>query len=330
MEPQGAYMTLQWGELESVYYDIQFISSGKEHVSAPDFSSELQNLLEAVEERLHNRGVQGTPFQDDWQAIKQADGDEKAFCRAAARLGCDPYALSVSQQDEIIRAAEAVPDELHSEFYETADIAGLEAQARLLSQEIDETRQAAGPARLLQSLRGDIIPEDRGFPWEVGYAYARRVRSHMGLENRPFGSLDDLIEAFSSPGDQALSQHRQVSGASYDLFDALVASENGDAGFSIKRGRESSQKFTLCRSLFQYLTASERNTYLVTRALSEEQRRNRAFAAELLAPSAALQKSVSSRIIDEEEVENIADHFGVSTYVIEHQLNNHKIVDDIM
>jgi hypothetical protein len=330
VEPQGKYVAIQWSKLDSAHYDIQFISSGEAHVASSVVSSEIQRLLDAVEERLSSRGVRQTPFQEDWQAIKQADEDEEAFCRAAARLGCDPYSLNVDQQDEIIGAYEVIPDELHSEFYETADIEELEAQAHLLSREIGETRQAAGPARLLQSLRDDIAPTHGEFPWEIGYSYARRTRTYLGLEDRPLGSLDDLIEVFSSSGDQALSRHRQVSDASYNLFDALVASENGDAGFSIKRGRESSQKFTLCRSIFQYLTAPNRDAYLVTRALSEAQRRNRAFAAEFLAPSTALRKSVSSNIIDEEEIENIAYYFGVSTYVIEHQINNHDIVDSII
>ena len=52
---------------------------------------------------------------------------------------------------------------------------------------------------------------------------------------------------------------------------------------------------------------------------------NRAFAAEFLAPSVQLRKEIKNSVLDRDEVERLAKMFGVSAFVIEHQLKNHQI-----
>lgn len=330
IEPQGDYITIRWGKEDLHHYDIQFISSGTKYVSGDAFSGEIGNLLNSVEQRLEDAHVRRTLFQDEWHAIQQADNDEKAFCQAAAQLGCDPYALTTDQQEAIIRAASMIPAEIHSAFYQTADIEHLNQNASLLKNEVERTKQVGGRARKLHSLRHGVTVNTNGLPWNTGYDYARQVRKHIGLNGQPLDSLHDVVDVFSFSDDNALNQHRHVSGTPSDLFDGLAATQNEEVGFSIKQTRESSEKFTLCRSIFQYLTNPAQTTHLVTRALSEEQQKSRAFAAEFLAPSQALKSKLSGPVIDENEVEDIADYYGVSTYVIIHQLNNHKLVSNIV
>ncbi len=50
----------------------------------------------------------------------------------------------------------------------------------------------------------------------------------------------------------------------------------------------------------------------------------RAFAAEMLAPSAALKKMVSGQV-GEEQLGELAAKFKVSTLAIAHQVENHKL-----
>ena len=52
---------------------------------------------------------------------------------------------------------------------------------------------------------------------------------------------------------------------------------------------------------------------------------NRAFAAEFLAPQAMLGSRLSSDVVDEEEIEDLASEFGVSGFVIRHQIENHEL-----
>ncbi|MFO8232075.1 MAG: hypothetical protein R6U20_05360 [Longimonas sp.] len=330
IEPQGDYTTIRWNNEDLQHYDIQFMSSGTKYVKGNAFSDEIGRLLNSVEQRLEDACVHNTLFQNEWDAIKQADDDEKAFCQAAAQLGCDPYALTQEQQQTIIQSASAIPREIHSAFYQTADIKQLNHNVNSLKDAVERTEQVADRAQKLHTLRHEVTVSTDELPWNVGYNYARHVRKHIGLNGQPLDSLDDVVDVFSFSDDNALNQHRNFSEASPDLFDGLVATANEKVGFSIKDARDNSKKFTLCRSIFQYLTNPAQSTHLATRALSEEQQKSRAFAAEFLAPSQSLEQMISGPVIDENEVEDIAEHYGVSTYVVIHQLNNHKLVSNIV
>ena len=67
-------------------------------------------------------------------------------------------------------------------------------------------------------------------------------------------------------------------------------------------------------------------TSLVTAARTERQKRNRAFAAELLAPAEWLRKQNWGRVIEDEAVEAVAEELGVYSEVVRRQLMNHRIV----
>lgn len=52
---------------------------------------------------------------------------------------------------------------------------------------------------------------------------------------------------------------------------------------------------------------------------------NRAFAAEFLAPHAMLKGDLSAATVGEEEIDDLAADYGVSGFVIRHQIENHKL-----
>ncbi len=68
---------------------------------------------------------------------------------------------------------------------------------------------------------------------------------------------------------------------------------------------------------------------MVTRAQSDRQKCSRAFAAELLAPAGAIRERVSRPGIASDDVDELAALFGVSSFVIQHQLENHRIASII-
>ena len=88
---------------------------------------------------------------------------------------------------------------------------------------------------------------------------------------------------------------------------------------------EPAAQFHLCRALTEVLTAPSTDT-LLTRAHSERQQRNRAFAAEFLAPSTGLQRRLNGRrVVDGDDIDDLAGTFGVSSLVVEHQIRNHQL-----
>lgn len=104
----------------------------------------------------------------------------------------------------------------------------------------------------------------------------------------------------------------------------VYRNDDGVPVLGLRKLGEPGRRFHLCRAVAEILTDGVADS-LVTQAESPRQKRNRAFAAEFLAPSRALCSRVKSPVVDDDDIEELAEEFGVSTYVVEHQLQNHQI-----
>ena len=98
---------------------------------------------------------------------------------------------------------------------------------------------------------------------------------------------------------------------------ATVVVAPADCGFRQER-------FRLARALFLLHFAATPGRRLVTSAHTWDQRASRAFAAEVLAPAAALAKHVGARI-SLRDIDELADEYQVSPLVVEHQIENHRL-----
>ena len=90
--------------------------------------------------------------------------------------------------------------------------------------------------------------------------------------------------------------------------------------------RETGKRFLTARSLGDYLGKSDPGAGLLCSLETDRQARTRAFAAEFLAPSDALDRSLRGRrVISDEDVEDLANEFGVSGWLISRQIENHEL-----
>jgi Zn-dependent peptidase ImmA (M78 family) len=105
----------------------------------------------------------------------------------------------------------------------------------------------------------------------------------------------------------------------------VATTRRGGALFAVKKGHKNSRAFAACRALFEYLTSKGDPAAVVAPTFSERQKRNRAFAAELLAPANRLRESLSAEIVSEEEIDDLAQQLDVSSYVVRHQIENHDL-----
>ena len=97
--------------------------------------------------------------------------------------------------------------------------------------------------------------------------------------------------------------------------------------FFNKTTNSRSKRFSLYRTLFEYLYSDTMDSVLITKSHSDAQKRNRAFAAEFLAPADLLRDYIEEDIITDDEIEDIAEELNVSSLVIRHQIENHKIAE---
>lgn len=324
--PLGETIQLVWHQTAANDWPVRFMESGAAILDRDATGTELSRMLEAVIERLALDGISDTLLSQEWLQIQKADAEEKEFCRAAAALGLDPLEVTREQENDILEAHDRLGESpsLEDEFFHAASLDRVATQLRQLEKAKEQLHATENvshlPAITLEPL--DI----RQAPWDRGYLMARELRNHLGIQNKVFRGFGDLAQTISSNGGPSV-----IDVDAADLFDALTLRErNGGTAFALasSKGREVARIFAFCRALGELVegTQSTGSEFrLVTASQTERQKRNRAFAAEFLAPAELLKARLPSEIVSPELVDDLAEEFTVSPLLIEHQLDNHRL-----
>ena len=314
---------LTWGNATSPWNKIVFLSRGQASVDKEEFRNVCAALIDRVVRRLTAYNIHDTFLQEEWIAIQGADDEESSFCETAAGLGWDPYALDEVKRTQVLQLAEEL-GHLCSEAVPVMDtLAPLKDSAAIAS-----ALESARPNSLqLQRLRPLIdeslsLADHQGHPWKLGYSLAQRARGLLGLDGQPVRTMRLLAEALGEDVEHATRPIPSLE--MVRLIDGVVTSgEHNGVSFGLGKTGENRLRFLFCRALAEAIVT--KSDSLITRGHTVRQQCNRAFAAEFLAPSFSLRPRISRRIVDGEEVDDLAEEFGVSTQVIEHQIENHGI-----
>ena len=217
------------------------------------------------------------------------------------------------------------------DFFAIADLPLLATQLSRLIDNVNRIKSLPRDLRSLKDLQQTTQKIDPLYtPWEQGYACARELRRQLGIEDRLIRDMHDF-SASLQVDDQALQDVILSTNSTARFFDALVdVNEKGSPGFLIETRQEEAKKFAFCRGLFEYLTSQTGVPALISATHSERQKRNRAFAAEFLVPAALLKEHLRGDKLDEEEADDLAKVFRVSSYVIRHQIENHHLAHHIL
>lgn len=265
-------------------------------------------------------------LRSDWAAIRSPGASEAEFCRAAGRLGLDPYDTATwsapvlswfthSQPGELDRAFASdlleAPDPAESKPKRYAAFRGLVDQFALTS-----AAQNFGPVMKDPSAHAE------------GYALARWIRQTLGLslEQR----LEDLRDAA-----RAACQHEMLVAESTNIPSGRVLAAVGwkaNPGPTViaRPSPKENARFLWGRGLYLALRGATAGPRLVTDARTWEQRGSRAFGAELLAPQdgvVPMYKIEEAEIGRDAALAKVAAHYNVSSMLIEHQLNNARSMD---
>ena len=327
----GARTHLAWKCDPCPWTKIEFLAQGEIWIESSEIRESCADLVERVIRRLASLGVDGTLLQEEWKAVQTADEEEYQFCKTAAGLGWDPYALDDVRRDWVLLLAKKLGDVLdeavpaldtndYKDWFAINDtIDTIEEAKRFNSLPLERIRSFRDEARLDTTMEGA--------PWSVGYDCARRLRRTLGLDGEPLPTIPHLAEALGE--DVESIKKVTTQGVAFGGWPALVdgvitRSDDESPAFAFRRLGDHSRRFHFCRALAEVLL-SPGSDALLTRAYSERQQRNRAFAAEFLAPSSGLKERVSRPILDGEDIDELAAEFGVSSRVVEHQVKNHSI-----
>ncbi len=324
--PTGNRTRIAWKGNPSQWTKIRFLEQdGDIWVDTDELAETCADFIDSVIRRITSLDVDDTFLQEEWEAIQTADEDESRFCEVAAGLGWDPYDLDDNMRNRVLSLYDQLGPFL-DEANSALDVGALDTEVQALSGAIAEAGANSLPLQSIEAFRVQYTRGGDLTPWDEGYDLARRLRQNLGLDCEPLPTIAQVANALGENVDLIENAIRPIDHLSKtQMIDGVVTRDHDERpAFAFRRFGENARRFDFCRSLAEVLTSPDSGS-LITRARSERQQRNRAFAAEFLAPSSGLEKMISLPVVDGSDIEDMATEFGVFSRVIEHQLRNHRI-----
>lgn len=317
MIPESGRMLLRWTRRQPRHARIEFVDEGEQAVDREELEPQLRRLVEAVIERLRTRPGGGPAAEDldsAWRAVNALDPDERAFSRAAALLGVDPFDVQDSLADAIVRFWEHVAPSIREDALAGVNEDSL-PDARLWLDEALAAIEGIGDERLWSEIRRSVrkpLPaEPNGRPWRKGYALAQAARTALVAGEGRF----DFPPAFALHHEDRPSISNRILGLVATDTPACVTAPRSESG----------TRFLRARAIGDYLGRTEPGPGLLSSLATDRQALSRAFAAEFLAPAASLRERLSSKVVHVEEIDDFGREFGVSSEVIRRQIENHQL-----
>ena len=323
----GTRTRIAWTKASTSGTDIELLSDGMLSVATGGLFESFADFIDRVVKRLVSLGIEGTMLQEDWSAVRSADEDEVVLCRTAAGLGWDPYALDDTRRDQAFRLPERLGG-LIDEAVPILDPEVLEAGCSVIVAAVKDARCHAPPLSRLARLCAELGPEGEAgeTPRNAGDALARHLRRSLRLEASPLPTMKRLADALGEKPtslEKATAPEGPLTGV--PLLDGVIARrDDGCPAVALRPRPEPLLRFHLCRALGEVL-ASANDDALLTRASTDRQERNRAFAAELLAPSSWIKRRAPGQTVDAATVDTLAAEFGVSSRLVRDQIVDHRI-----
>lgn len=314
-QPQGE-RTLIRSRRRSLDSDLHFLTDADVQVYASDVIEALSSMVEVTIERLREVQVRGTQLESEWEALIALDEEEQEFCEASARLGLDPFSEGADLANDISTAFNGLPGDLANDFFDAASPDAIDADLRWLKAAVSstsKTRRKTTGNFSLGELRPNVVTERHRrrlqAPWEIGYACARLAREASGLK-----ASDQLVDIPSIVLGADPSQRIVGAGAIRDDNFSVFATPRG--------GGVERRRFLSARSIWHDLIGKPGGAYMLSNSAATHQQEGRSFAAELLAPAAGI-VDIASEVGP--DIEAIAEHFRVSTWVVDYQIRNQEL-----
>lgn len=313
---------------------IEFLEEA-EHT---DSREALQDALSEYVGRVLGR-VEGfaddrvVALSEEWQALRGLSSEEEVFCRAAGRLGLDPFDVESWPPGIAEWFESASPEELDSalvvDLMEAPDAErSMMAQHQALRGVVREC--GIGTVAATTAAPGDVQTKHASAHLE-GYALAGRIRGELRLADDQ--RLKNVNEASEVACQRALLVH-ETARISEGRVQAVVGWRPTLSPVLAVRStsRLEAARFLCARGVYLAQRAKSLGPRLVTDGKSWDQRASRAFGAELLAPRAGVRRLFEEQVrqagrdeVGSYEAEGVvAQHYGVSPMIIRHQLENSR------
>jgi len=285
-------------------------------MSREGVEQDLFELVQAVTERVRRKSSDDE-LRPRWERVCETleSDDEKEYCRAAGRLGIDPYDPDV---DDISDFAAGISERLFSNVCEAAKYSELAAATEWVRQSLSRIKEF--PA--IDVAEFGVFPERDAQQkvWIHGYDAARTARRNLRLEGfRPRRVVDEMFGASVSTNGPS------ISGVHPLAIEAITDRVNGGARVAVPATSARSRRSRLCRAAYLAWRTPEGESSAVTTASTLDQQASRAFAAELLAPAELVFELAGNEGLTAEKIEDFARQNVCPEQTIIWQAYNHKV-----
>ncbi len=307
--------------------DLRFWGGTTELLTRSEGEAWLSSLIQEVLARLEGQGIHDTGAALRWRRILSSSASsERLFCEAAGSLGLDPYQI-VDDVANFIEGAEAIFEkEALVEFVsgsKDVDHSRLIVWVDRMIRTKDLSYRLAKLRPIVNKITKDIPLRVGEAAWSAGYRRARAMRQELGLkQHHRFASFRELANLFGASKSYNLAPAVDgISALRREAFDDIHVHIRNHGDYE---GTAATHLFALARAIGDAACFPEPQTSPVNRLRhAYRQAASRAFAAEFLAPIHEIQ----SMQADERDEYSIANEFGVSTMVIEHQVENRQRIE---
>lgn len=290
----------------------------------------LLELIDAVLQRLTD-AEDRSALDEAVSAVRRsrADADESEYCTLAGLLGCDPYQPGDDLESTIAAVQSTVGAALSREVFAISELQSAvdnaESISRFAHQKLGKSKAAAehvaGIKKEFLKRFSRSSAQHASAPWERGYAAANELRRLLSLDVGSPLPTDEVLQRKlmdGAPVESTESFNWQRIGAR-----GLGAEDKEGFGIAIDPYSRLNRRFQLTATFSDYLLSEGDDVFLSTKASTDRQKRNRAFAAEFLVPIQAIRAKLGRRdVVEASDISQICDEFGVSPAIAKHQIEN--------
>lgn len=289
-----------WAPYREEYARIEFLtppSQDPEIISRDQAETTLMDLIETTLDRIGSNSCNYSELALSWDRVKESIGDpeELAYCRAAGRLGFDPYDPS---GPDLTKFASQIETSL---FEDIADAAFVE--------ELQETTDWVRSARAELTRAPTVNVGDFGEcpvyslsepAWRVGTLAAEQLRNTVNF------NLSDPRKELERLFGEVLLSRRALFHKAPPSVNALLRRHDRTAqiGTIARTARE--QRFKACAASYLAWDTPVGEERAATPAFTRRQQASRAFAAEMLAPREFLRDKAPQHGFTSDQIERIA------------------------
>ena len=310
---------------DSVHPFLRFTGSGEVQMDPAEAEHDLSELVREVLDRLAGlEDPDAKSLQEEWAAVLASMQSERELCEWSARLGLDPYnadELTEEIADVLSGRIPSLKGSIRNDLLDAGHALSLQEDLEWLNRAHSAALDAGAPTTAEARLTRET---DARTAHELGYACAKATQRHLfGPDGQePVGDMDDLLRRLG----WAQSPSRTVDVQPKGRLEAVL--ERSDEGGSVAVAHNedaAGNSFRLARAAFlRHFGSDQAGRRIVTKAYTAEQRASRAFAAELLAPAADIARHIGEQVAPN-EIDQLAQHYKVSSFVVSHQIQNHRL-----